>query len=100
MNPTFSFQSEVELMEGTKASWVYTTVPIDESEIIADFVPERRGFGSVRVQVRLETEEWRTSIFPMKEGTFFLPLKAAVRKKADVDVGDTIEVEIDILIED
>lgn len=99
MDPTFSFRSLLELWSGGNGSWVFATVPLDESDIIKEIVPHRRGFGSVRVRVRLHEVEWRTSIFPMKEGTYFLPVKTAVRKKAKVDVGDDVAIEIDVVID-
>lgn len=101
VNPTFSFTSELTPWDATQASWVFATVPQDESEEIAEIVPHRRGFGSVRVRVRIGSVEWRTSIFPdSKSGCFVLPVKKDVRKKAAVDLGDHVEFEIDVLIED
>jgi len=100
MNPTFSFSSELVLWQAGQGTWVYATVPLDESDVIKEIVPARRGFGSVRVKVHLNDFEWRTSIFPMKEGTFFLPVKTEARKKGGVDIGDTVDIHIDLLIED
>lgn len=101
MDPTFTFASELTPWEATQASWVFATVPLEESEEIADIVPHRRGFGSVRVRVRIGHIEWRTSIFPdSKSGCFVLPVKKAVRTKAKVDLGDVVDFEIDILIDE
>ena len=78
-------------------------MPQDESDDIADIVPERRGFGSVKVRARIltqdQTVEWTTSVFPSKEyGCYLLPIKAAIRKKAATDVGDTASFELDVLM--
>lgn len=101
MDPTFSFSTELTPWEATTASWVFATVPKEESDEIADIVPQRRGFGSVRVRVRIDHIEWCTSVFPdSKSGCFVLPIKKAVRKKADVDIGDIVELELDILIDE
>lgn len=100
MNPTFTFEAELAQWEAAKTTWVYAAVPLDEADIIADIVPDRRGFGSIPVTVRIDHHEWNTSIFPMKDGRFFLPVKAPIRKKAKVDIGDTVEFEIDVRIED
>lgn len=101
MDPTFTFSSELTPWEAATANWVFATVPREESEEISDIVPHRRGFGSVRVRVRIDEIEWRTSVFPdSKSGCFVLPVKKAVRTKAQVDLGDTVEFELDVLIDE
>ena len=40
---------------------------------------KRRGFGSVKVTVPLGESRWRTSLFPNKDGSWFLPIKKPVR---------------------
>ena len=54
----------------------------------------RRGFGSIRVKVKIGTTEWKTSIFPTKERTYLLAIKADVRKKEGIDIGDKITAHI------
>ena len=101
MDPTFEFDSELIPWTNGQGSWVFATLPVDVADVVRDIVPTKRGFGSVRVRVRLEEIEWRTSIFPdSSSGSYVLPVKAAVRKKADVDLGDTVRLELDVLIED
>lgn len=101
MNPTFGFACELIPWEAGKGNWVFATVPLAEATEIKDIVPNRRGFGSVRVKARIGEVEWATSIFPdSKTGTFVLPVKAAVRKKVGVDIGDVVDLELDILIDD
>jgi hypothetical protein len=76
---------------------VFATVPADISEDVRDMGLPRKGFGSVRVRVRLGTSAWRTSIFPdSKSGCYVLPVKKAVRTKEKVGIGDMVDVEIDI----
>jgi hypothetical protein len=53
-----------------------------------------RGFGSIRVQAQIGKTKWRTSMFPTKEGTYLLPIKAGVRREEAVDVGDSIIVRL------
>lgn len=56
------------------------------------------GWGSLKVEARIETTVWRTSIFPdTKLGIFELPLKAEVRKKNDLYVGSVTSCEIELL---
>lgn len=98
MDATFEFEAELyEWDARDDASWVFATVPADVSEDVRDMDLPRKGFGSVRVTVRLGASEWRTSIFPdSKSGCYVLPVKKAVRTKEQIGVGDTAAFAIDI----
>ncbi len=84
-----------------EGSWHFVTVPedaADEIKAITEGGP-RRGFGSVRVEATLGPSTWRTSIFP-GEGAYVLPVKKAVRTKAEVEEGDDVTVEITLLLDE
>ncbi|MEM9465195.1 MAG: DUF1905 domain-containing protein [Actinomycetota bacterium] len=99
MNPTFTFDAELYLWKDD-GSWVFLSVPIDVSEEIEDIVPDRKGFGSVPVEVAIGATTWRTSIFPdSKRGMFVLPVKQAVRRSEGIDVGDQVAVDLTVRIE-
>ena len=99
MNPTFAFDAELYLWK-QDGSWVFVTVPLDISEEIDDIVPDRRGFGSVKVDVQIGATRWDTSIFPdSTSGCFVLPLKKAVRTAEKIDVGDTAEIDLSVRID-
>jgi hypothetical protein len=56
------------------------------------------GFGSLKVEARIGSVTWRSSIFPdSKSGVFELPLKAEVRKKNGLVVGSVATCEIELL---
>lgn len=56
------------------------------------------GWGSLKVEARIGTTVWRTSIFPDKKlGIFELPLKALVRQQNNLDVGSGTICEIELL---
>ena len=57
---------------------------------------KRRGFGSVKVAVRLGDSRWETSLFPQKSGGWFLPIKKPVRRAEGLNYGDMIEVELEL----
>ena len=57
---------------------------------------KRRGFGSVKVAVRLGDSRWKTSLFPQKSGGWFLPIKKPVRVAEGLDYGDMVEVELEL----
>jgi hypothetical protein len=92
------FTAQLQLWSGASASWHFIAVP-DEfgGEIRAHTLGMRRGFGAVKVEVRIDHVTWRTSIFPMKAGGYFLPVKADVRRKAGIAPADDVTLEIDLL---
>ena len=56
----------------------------------------RRGFGSVRVTVTLGDSRWQTSLFPNKDGSWFLPVKKPVREAEGLLEGDEVEVTLEL----
>lgn len=66
-------------------------------EVRAHALAFRRGFGSVRVEVQLGQQTWRTSLFPVKAGGYFLPIKVAVCRKAGIVAGDAVTVDLELL---
>ena len=78
--------------------WYFITVPDDQSvEIKAHAFGTPRGFGSVKVEAVIGDVTWRTSVFPLNSGGYLLPVKAEVRRKADVGAGDEVTVELALL---
>ena len=59
-------------------------------------IGKRRGFGSVKVTVTLGGSTWQTSLFPNKDGSWFLPIKKPVRVAEDLMDGDEVEVELEL----
>ena len=66
-------------------------------EIRAQALEMPRGFGSVRVEVTLAGVTWRTSVFPVKSGGYFLPVKVDVCRKTEIAEGDEVTVELELL---
>ena len=94
----FEHQFETPLWAwGGKGSWHFVTVPEDISGIIRMSVPQKAGFGSVRVTASISGHKWKTSIFPdAKSGCYFLPVKAEIMQKCKINAGDAISVGHDI----
>ena len=91
-------KSTLWLWNGDGASWHFISVPPEQSaEIRAHGLAGRRGFGSVRVAATLNQVAWRTSVFPQKSGGYLLPVKASVRRDAEIAAGDAVTVELDLL---
>jgi hypothetical protein len=78
--------------------WYFVTVPEEQSaEIKAHALGNPRGFGSVKVEARIERVTWRTSVFPLNSGGYMLPIKTEVRRKAGLAAGDEVKVELELL---
>ncbi|MBI4120907.1 MAG: DUF1905 domain-containing protein [Parcubacteria group bacterium] len=68
-----------------EAPWMYLPIPNDK-------VPNVRpgGWGSIPVMATVGKTTWRTSLFQMKKGYFFLPIKKQVCKKEDLAIGKEV----------
>lgn len=86
------------LWTGESGSWHFITVPEELSgEIHAHCLASMRGFKSARVEATINDVTWRTSVFPMKSGGYFLPVKKEVRCRADIAAGDEVTVTLELL---
>jgi len=93
----FLIEARVWEWEG-KGSWHFATIDKKTSKQIKDeYTFPRRGFGSIRVKVRIGASIWKTSIFPEKEGTYLLPIKKSIRMEQNIKKGDTIKFELEII---
>jgi hypothetical protein len=78
--------------------WYFITVPDELSDDIrAQAFGHPRGFGSVKVEARIADVVWQTSLFPLNSGGYLLPIKAEVRRKADLAVGDEVSVHLELI---
>lgn len=78
-----------------EAPWVFVTLPEEDADVIEERVPDRRGFGSVKVTVVIGDSEWNTSLFPDKEsGSFVLPVKRAIREAEGLSIGESAEITV------
>jgi len=90
------FESEVTRWDARVESWYFATMPEELSIEIRELPSPPRGFGSLRVQARIGTTTWTTSIF-FSGSAFVLPLKKQVRQAQGIAEGDVITVDLDIL---
>jgi Domain of unknown function (DUF1905) len=88
-----SFTTKVITWRGP-APFFYAPLPAEEAEavrLVASAVTY--GWGVIPVRATLNGLTFTTSLFP-KDGTYLVPLKAAVRKPFDIGDGDTISLEL------
>jgi hypothetical protein len=96
MGVRIEFESEVVRWDARTESWFFVHVPAEISSDLRELPAPPRGFGSLRVEVRIGATTWRTSIFPGRE-TYSLPLKRAVRDAEGLAEGDIVSVLVDVL---
>ncbi len=78
------------------APFYYLPLPEEEADQVHDVRKMATyGWGVIPVVARIGEVEFETSLFP-KDGGYLLPLKDAVRKPANVTVGDEVSVEMTI----
>ena len=94
-----AFTSLLWIWQGQAAGrWYFLTLPEEHSgEVKAHSLGSPKGFGSVKVEVTIGDVTWRTSVFPLNSGGYLLPVKAEVRKRAGLSVGDEVAVKLELL---
>ncbi|GAA2645982.1 DUF1905 domain-containing protein [Paractinoplanes durhamensis] len=96
----YAFDAELWIWDARPdEGWTFVSLPAEASDEIRDRTGgQRRGFGAVRVEARIGTTVWRTSIFPdAKQGTYVLPVKRAVRKAQKLEPGDRARVAVELI---
>jgi hypothetical protein len=53
------------------------------------------GWGMIPVTAHVGATTWTTSLFP-KDGGYLLPLKVVVRRAEGIDVGDVVDVRLEV----
>ena len=94
----YRFSAEVWLHEGDPP-WYFVTLPADVSDDIEARTSHlSRGFGSVRVRIRIGATTWSTSVVPdTKRGAYILPVKKEVRRAEGLDDGSGVDVALDLV---
>jgi len=92
------FEAELWIWDARRDdSWTFVSLPAEASQEIRELSDgPRRGFGSVRVRVKVGGSAWATSIFPdAKSGCYVLPLKRSVRRAEGLEAGDITKVRVE-----
>lgn len=89
-----TFSSKLWKYSG-KSAWYFVTLPQDIANHVKFTQQRYFGFGTVRLVVKVGESEWKTSLFPdKKSGSYFLPIKAEIRKKESLRAGDDLTLNI------
>lgn len=99
MKFTIPFDFEATLWKaGGNSGWHFVSLPIAFSQEIRHlFQKEEEGWGRLPVLACINDHEWETAIwFDTKNNRYLLPLKSEIRKKKNIQVGDTLFIRLKI----
>lgn len=91
----FRFEAEIIEWRGP-APFFYAPMPSQQASDLKEIANRvSYGWGCIPVQARVCGVEFTTSLFPRDE-TYLLPIKVAVRRKANITVGDKVAVDMTV----
>ena len=80
------------------APFHFVTVPAAECAAIKQVAGAvTYGWGMIPASVRVGPSKWTTALWP-KDGGYIVPIKQWVRDAEAIDVGDVVEIQLDITI--
>jgi len=90
VNNKFTFQGKLWRYPG-EGSWHFVSLSKDLSrDIKLISTGNTVGLGYVRVEVSVGRTIWKTTLFPSKDGCYYLAVKAGVRAKENLLDGHTV----------
>jgi hypothetical protein len=91
----FTFDAEIIHWRGP-SPYFYAPVPPDQAEGVRRAAKSvSYGWGMIPVEAAIGGVAFTTALFP-KDGTYLLPIKAAVRRAANLTAGDTVAVVLKV----
>jgi hypothetical protein len=74
----------------------YVRVGEEAADAIAEIAPQvSYGWGCIPVTASIGATTWTTSLFP-KDGGYLVPVKDAIRRAEEVELGDVVEIGLEI----
>ena len=90
----FAFEGPVVEWRGP-APYYFVAIPEEDSDDIKLAARGLEYWGQVPVSARIDGVEFTTALFP-KDGRYLLPVKAAVRRSAELEVDQVVAVALDV----
>jgi hypothetical protein len=88
------FAGEVVEWRGP-APYLFVALPPDAADLVDEVKADVVYWGVVPVRAWIGETSFTTAMFP-REDTWFLPLKVAVRRAEEVDLGDVLDVRLQV----
>lgn len=94
-NKQYSFRGKVWKYKGA-TGWHFVTMSARLSnKIRGNHGMSEEGWGRLKTIASVEGFEWKTAIwFDRKSGGYLLPIKAEIRRKANISEGSTISIHV------
>lgn len=82
--------------DSSPGNWCFVSLPNNISEEIRENLQwQEEGWGRMKASAAIGKIEWDTAIwFDKKSNTYLLPVKADIRRKGCLQIGETISVSI------
>ena len=86
----YQFTAAIWKYSSPKGGWYFVSLPIEmSSEIRENLKWQEEGWGRLKATAKISHTEWETAIwFDTKTKTYLLPLKADVRRKEKLEIGN------------
>ena len=92
---TIEFKGKIFYWRGP-APFLFVAVPEEPSrDLKAISAMVTYGWGVIPVHVQIGKTEWKTSLFP-KEGRYLVPIKKSVQKSENLEVGDSVTIQLEV----
>ena len=88
MKWNISFIGTVQIFPGY-AGWTYVAVP---KKYTKELKQRRRAWGMFPITAQIGKTSWQTKLMTKKGGDFFVALKAIIRSKEKLDVGNRVSI--------
>lgn len=95
--PHFKFKCKGEIFEWRgPAPFYFVALDSRAARIVKERARELSyGWGVIHIHGEIKKYAFDTAMIP-KDGTYFLPIKDAVRKSLNLEVGDTISIQFNL----
>ncbi len=77
------------------APYYFVALPLDAADLVDEVRSEVVYWGVVPVRAWIGDTEFTTAMFPREE-TWFLPVKVAVRRSEALELGDVVDVRLQV----
>jgi len=91
---TFAFRASIIVWRGP-APFLFVPVPAEVSAILASTPTLSYGWGCTPGTATVGQTRWTTSLMP-RQGTYLVPVKAAVQKAEGLKAGDEVELTLEV----
>lgn len=90
--PKYSYTATVQKFS-QPAGWHYARLNVTHADLGITKIPR---WGLVPARITVGNTTWEKSLLPYGDGTLFVALSAKIRKKENISLGDTIQINVTI----